>query len=278
MSASPPPTTPDDSKKSRLEELIAIMERLRGPGGCPWDKEQDFSTLVPYIIEEAYEVVAAIDSGNKDEIKEELGDLLFQVIFLSRLGEEEGSFDIFDVIKGSVEKMTRRHPHVFEDLELKSSDEVLKNWALIKAEERLKKNGGKVKEEGYLSIIPDNFPALMHAHKVSKKAAKVGFDWESIDQVLGKVDEELAELREALKRKDEANIEEELGDLLFAVTNVARLTKLDSENALRKTIAKFINRFHFIEKELVKSGRTLTQASLTEMEVLWDRAKKESRI
>ncbi|MBE9531372.1 MAG: nucleoside triphosphate pyrophosphohydrolase [Proteobacteria bacterium] len=271
-------TQPPTTKETALQELIDIMERLRGPEGCPWDKEQDFSTLVPYIIEEAYEVVAAIDSGDKDDIKDELGDLLFQVIFLSRLGEEEGSFDIGDVIRGSVEKMTRRHPHVFENLSLESTDDVLKNWAIIKAEERLKKNGGKAKEDGYLSNIAGNLPALMHANKVSKKAAKVGFDWENIEQVLEKVDEELAELRQAIKLKDEINIEEELGDLLFAVTNVARLTKFDPENALRKTIGKFITRFHFIEKELIKKGKTLTDASLPEMEELWNRAKEESRI
>lgn len=280
--AAPPAHAPDTpttkSKKSTLTELTDIMERLRGPHGCPWDKEQDFSTLVPYVIEEAYEVVGAIDSGDKEEIKEELGDLLFQIVFLSRLAEEDGSFDISDVIACSVEKMVRRHPHVFDDATCNSSDEVLKNWAAIKEEERLKKAGGEKEKEGYLSGVPKSFPALMHAHKVSKKAAKVGFDWTSLDEVLKKVDEELGEFREALKTKEKADIEEELGDLLFAVTNVARFTAVDPEDALRKTIGKFINRFHFIETELVKKGGSLTEASLEEMETLWNKAKEKSRI
>lgn len=277
ISISPAPPTSDGTKKSALSELTSIMERLRGPDGCPWDKEQDFTTLVPYVIEEAYEVAWAIDSGDKEDLKEELGDLLFQVVFLARIAEEEGSFDISEVIASSVEKMTRRHPHVFEDAKCENSNDVLKNWAIIKSEEKLKKNKGTKEDEGYLSGIPKNFPALMHAHKVSKKAAKIGFDWESIDEVLNKVDEELKELREALKRKDKTDIEEELGDLLFAAVNVARFNAIDPEDALRKTIGKFINRFHFIEKELVKTGGSLKEASVKEMEVLWNRAKEKSR-
>ena len=259
-----------------LEDLVKIMERLRSPKGCPWDKEQDFKTLVPFVIEEAYEVAWAIDSGTKDELKEELGDLLFQIIFLARLAEEEGAFAIKDVIESSIEKMTRRHPHVFGDVECETSSDVLKKWASIKEEEKAQK--ATLREdlpgtEGYLSDVPANFPALMHAHKISKRAALVGFDWVSIDEVLEKVDEELGEFREALKDRDRAGMEEELGDLLFAVANVARFTEVDPENALRKTIGKFINRFHFIEKELTQCGRSLHEASLTEMEELWKKAK-----
>jgi MazG family protein len=246
------------------------MERLRGPEGCPWDREQDFKTLVPFVIEEAYEVVAAIDSGVKSELKEELGDLLFQVIFLARLAEEEGSFNIREVIESSVEKMTRRHPHVFEDAECETSSDVLKKWAEIKEGEK----AAKAEVEGYLSDVPANFPALMHAHKISKRASKVGFDWETMDEVLEKVTEELTEFRQALKDKDRAGMEEEIGDLLFAVANAARFIDVDPENALRKTVGKFISRFHFIERELGSEGTSLKEAGLKEMEELWQKAKE----
>lgn len=253
------------------------MARLRGEGGCPWDLEQTFSTIAPYVIEEAYEVVSAIDSGSKEALKEELGDLLLQVVFLSRLAEEEASFGIGDVIAGSVEKMIRRHPHVFGDATALTSGDVLKYWADIKeAEEKAKKR------VGFLSQVPETFPALLRAHKVSKKAAKVGFDWQSVDQVLEKVSEEIAEFREALDDKKKGSdatgaVEEELGDILFAVANVARFVDVDPENALRKTIGKFISRFHYIETKLEERGKTLTEATLGEMEALWQEAKRRKR-
>lgn len=253
------------------------MARLRGKSGCPWDREQTISSIAPYVIEEAYEVVSAIDSGSKDALKEELGDLLLQVIFLSRLAEEDGAFDIAGVIDGSIEKMIRRHPHVFGDAKADTSSDVLRHWAAIKeAEEK----GKKGKRRGFLSVVPEKFPALLRAHKVSKKAAKVGFDWNSVDEVLEKVSEEIAEFRSALDEKKKGAVstaravEEELGDILFAVANVARFVEVDPENALRKTIGKFISRFHYMEAELEKKGKALTDATMDEMERLWQEAKR----
>lgn len=259
--------------KGDLDSIVAIMDRLRSPGGCPWDREQDYKSLVPYVIEEAYEVVSAIDIGTPDDLKEELGDLLFQIIFLCRLAKEDGHFDIADVISGSIEKMVRRHPHVFEDTVAETADEVVKNWVQIKDEEK-KKAGTK---GGYLSDIPEHFPALMRAHKVSKKASRTGFDWKSVEGVLEKVSEELGEFKEALIAGDSASVEEELGDLLFSVVNVGRFVKVDPEEALRKTTIKFIRRFHYIEKKLGETGCELSDASIEEMESLWKEAKREER-
>ncbi|MCP3676576.1 MAG: nucleoside triphosphate pyrophosphohydrolase, partial [Deltaproteobacteria bacterium] len=198
-------------------ELISIMERLRAPGGCPWDREQTTESLVPFIIEEAYEVIAAIDAQSPEMLKDELGDLLFQIIFLCQLAGEEGQFTMEDVIKGSVEKMVRRHPHVFADEKAESTQEVLKNWARIKKEER-----GDGNYEGYLSGIPEQLPALLRAHKVTAKAARVGFDWKDIEGAFGKVDEEFGEFREAVRKRDSDNMEEEFGDILFTLVNVGR--------------------------------------------------------
>ena len=276
----------DETRKEGLERLTMIMARLREPGGCPWDREQDFTTLVPYIIEEAYEVVAAIDSGSMEELKDELGDLLFQVVFLSRLAEEDGAFDISEVIASSAEKMVRRHPHVFEDTTAETSADVMRNWAEIKEREKKDKSssppaaGGQAAQEGdggYLSDIPETFPALMRAHKVSKRASKAGFEWASVDGALEKVREEFEEFSEAFKEKDSAAMEEEIGDLFFSLVNVSRFAEIEPENALRKTIEKFVERFHFVERELVKKGLEPASASLEEMELLWKRAKRVLR-
>ncbi len=261
------------SLQNDLDSIVAIMDRLRSPEGCPWDGEQDYKTLIPYVIEEAYEVVSAIDAGTPEELKEELGDLLFQIIFLCRLAKEDGHFDISDVISGSIEKMVRRHPHVFEDTVAETADEVVKNWVQIKEEE--KKNAGK--KGGYLSDVPEHFPALLRAHKVSKKAARTGFEWKSVEGVLEKVSEELGEFKEALIDGNRAAVEEELGDLLFSIVNVGRFVKVDPEEALRKTTIKFIRRFHYIEKKLGETGCELREASIEEMESLWDEAKLEER-
>ncbi|MCP3676643.1 MAG: nucleoside triphosphate pyrophosphohydrolase, partial [Deltaproteobacteria bacterium] len=226
-------------------ELISIMERLRAPGGCPWDREQTTESLVPFIIEEAYEVIAAIDAQSPDMLKDELGDLLFQIIFLCQLAGEEGQFTMEDVIKGSVKKMVRRHPHVFADEKAENTQEVLKNWARIKKEER-----GDGNHEGYLSGIPEQLPALLRAHKVTAKAARVGFDWKDIEGAFGKVDEEFGEFREAVRKRDSDNMEEEFGDILFTLVNVGRFAEINPEDALRKTIGKFIRRFHFLEDDL----------------------------
>ncbi len=254
-------------KKPDLKELLTIMERLRGPGGCPWDTEQTTESLVPFVIEEAYEVAGAIDSRNPASIKEELGDLLFQIVFLSHLAAERGEFDIGDVIEGACSKMIRRHPHVFGDKEARTSKEVLSQWEEIKKTE-------KTGQQGYLSELPEALPALMRAHKVTEKAARVGFDWENMDQVILKVAEELGEFRQALKDGDAGATEDEFGDLLFALVNLSRFVEVNPEEALRKTIGRFMNRFHYIEKKLEEEGKDLSQTPLEEMERLWNEAKE----
>ncbi|MBI1911806.1 MAG: nucleoside triphosphate pyrophosphohydrolase [Deltaproteobacteria bacterium] len=246
------------------------MERLRAPNGCPWDKEQTLESLIPFIIEEAYEVISAIDSKDPSHIKEELGDLLFQVIFASQITKEKNEFDIADVIDTSFTKMVRRHPHVFGDVKAETPEEVLKHWAEIKKEE--KKEAGK-KEEGYLSGIPEVLPALLRAHKVSQKAAKVGFDWKDVSEVLAKMEEEMNEFRQAVLAKNTEEMEEELGDFLFTVVNIGRFLEVNPENALRKTIGKFINRFHYIEKRLDEKGMDLSTTPIEEMERLWQESK-----
>ncbi len=258
-------------KRPELEKLTSLMERLRGPEGCPWDKEQTLNSLVPFIIEEAYEVVSAIDSRSPDAVKEELGDLLFQIIFVSQITKEAGQFDINGVIDESFEKMVRRHPHVFGDRKAETPEEVLKHWAEIKKEEKEKK---ETKEEGYLSGIPDVLPALLRAHKVTQKAAKAGFDWKDIGEVFEKLTEELNEFRKEAYRKNPEGMEEELGDLLFTIVNISRFCEVNPEDALRKTIGKFINRFHFIEKDISNRGGDLSTTPIEEMERLWQEAKR----
>lgn len=269
------PVKQPKAKSSGLNKLTALMARLRSPDGCPWDKEQTIESLTPFIIEEAYEVVSAIDAGKDEEIKEELGDLLFQIIFASRIKEEEGAFDVSGVINRTVEKMIRRHPHVFGDVTVeraKTPEEVLRRWAEIKQEENKHKP-----YEGYLAGVPKAMPALLRAHKISKKAAKTGFDWKDSSEVLKKVREEVKEFEEAVKNRDTAGMEEEIGDMLFTIVNVARFLEVNPENALRKTVGKFINRFHYIEKTLAKKNKDLTQASMDEMEALWQEAKCKNR-
>ncbi|MEK6758429.1 MAG: nucleoside triphosphate pyrophosphohydrolase [Deltaproteobacteria bacterium] len=260
-------------KRPEIEKLTGLMERLRGPNGCPWDKEQTLDTLVPFMIEEAYEVIAAIDSGSPAEIKDELGDLLFQIVFIAEICKEDGRFDLSDVIDGTVTKMIRRHPHVFGETKADTSEEVLRNWAEIKKEEKR----DALKADGYLSGIPEVLPALLRAHKVSQKAAKVGFDWQDINEVIAKLDEETAEFKEAVKEKDAAGMEEELGDMLFTIVNVSRFLSVNPEDALRKTIGKFINRFHHIEKRVTELGGDLYDTSTAEMERLWQEAKSIER-
>jgi len=260
--------------QAKLNELLSIMERLRAPGGCPWDREQSKESIVPFIIEEAYEVVAAIDARSPDNLKEELGDLLFQIIFICQLAREEGSFTMEEVMEGSIEKMVRRHPHVFGDVKAETSQEVLKNWAEIKKTEKAGRNDV---EQGCLSGIPDQLPALLRAHKVSGKAARVGFDWNDVEGAFGKVEEEIGEFRAALKEHDGAAMEEEFGDILFTLVNVGRFAGINPENALRKTVGKFIRRFHYVEDELKKKGEELSSASPEEMELLWKEAKEHER-
>ncbi len=250
------------------EGLLALMRRLRAPGGCPWDREQTRSSLKPYIIEEAYEVTEAIDSGNVDHIKEELGDLLLQVVFVSQMAEEAGEFTMADVIQGISDKLVRRHPHVFGDEIRETARDVLNNWEAIKVEEKKKKGSSSL-----LEGVPIHMPALLRAHRITEKASRVGFDWTTLEEVFKKLEEELAEFEEAVRGKDPARMEDELGDVIFALVNVGRFLEVNPEEALKKTISRFISRFSYIEKGLGDEGVDLREAGLEAMEKLWNEAK-----
>jgi tetrapyrrole methylase family protein/MazG family protein len=256
---------------TRFEELKAIMSRLRGPDGCPWDREQTHLSLRPYLIEEAYEVLEAIESGVPERLLEELGDLLLQIIFHSQIARESGEFDVEDVIESIEEKLKRRHPHVFGGRTVRDSREVVKGWERIKQQES---NGKKGAEASILSGIPRELPALLKAHRVQEKAARVGFDWDHIDKVFAKVDEELAEFREAYRRRNREAVEDELGDVFFALVNLARFLETNPEDALRRTIDKFIARFQYVEAQLREQGCQPQQVGLEEMDRLWEKAKE----
>jgi ATP diphosphatase len=256
------------------DRLKAIMVRLRDPnGGCPWDVEQTFATIAPYTIEEAYEVADAIERGDMGELKTELGDLLFQVVFHARMAEEQGLFAYDDVAEAMCDKLVRRHPHVFADEDPQISGPAQKlRWEDIKAAERASKA-----QHGVLDDVPVGLPALHRAAKLTKRAARVGFDWPSTDEVFDKLDEEVAELRVEIAAGDLDKAREEMGDLLFVVANLARKLGVEPEDALRGANAKFVRRFGFIEAELAKDGRTPDQSDLAEMDGLWDAAKAAER-
>ena len=260
-----------------FDELVAVMARLRAPGGCPWDHEQTYQSLSQYLLEEAYETFDAIQeadaTGDTTNLREELGDLLLQVVFHSTIGTERGDFTIDDVAEGVTQKLILRHPHVFGDANFARAEDVLDNWDRLKADER--KASGKVEKpkDSILDEVPVHFPALLEGLKLTKKAAKVGFDWENADQIFDKLDEETSELRAAIKNGDTENIGEEIGDLLFVVMNLARHLDVEPETALKKTNRKFRQRFKFIENELKLNGSTLEAASLVEMDKLWNKAK-----
>ena len=264
----------------KFDELIAVMERLRAPGGCPWDREQTYASLSQYLLEEAYETFDAIHeadtTGDITNLKEELGDLLLQVIFHATIGKERGEFDIEDVAGGVSQKLILRHPHVFGDAKLERAEDVLDNWDTLKANER--KASGKVEKtkESMLDDVPVHFPALLEGLKITKKAAKVGFDWENTDQIFDKLSEEVAELKDAIARRDAGEVGEEIGDLLFVLVNLARKLDVEPETALKKTNRKFRSRFKFIEQELKKVGRSPEDSSLEEMDSLWHQAKARS--
>jgi MazG family protein len=242
------------------------MARLRAPGGCPWDREQNFDTIKPYLLEEAYEVFDAIDQRDWPGLAEELGDLMLQAVFFAQMASEEGKFRIDDSLDAISEKLIRRHPHVFGDGAAKTSDDVKRRWDEIKADE--KKEKGKA-PQGRLDSVPRNLPALAESQQISSKAAAVGFDWENAGQVLEKLDEELRELAAAREQGTAAEIEGEIGDLFFVLVNLARKCKVDPEQALRKTNAKFRKRFAHVEKHATLPGATLEQ-----MEALWQAAKE----
>lgn len=252
-----------------LHRLLTIMTRLRGPDGCPWDAEQTPETLKPFLLEECYETLEAIDSGQPEKVCEELGDLLLQIVFHATLYEERGAFDMSDVITGIADKLERRHPHVFGDSQCHTLDAVAEQWEAIKKLEK----GSAPRAGTSLGTITVGLPALMQAKKLTERASRAGFDWPQIDGALLKVREEMAELEEALEKADPQAIENELGDLLFASANLGRCLQIDAEEALRKTIGRFINRFNHLENTLVKCGRSLQEASLSEMASLWQEAK-----
>ena len=261
-----------------FDELVAVMARLRAPGGCPWDHEQTYASLAQYLLEEAYETFDAIQeadaTGDTAHLREELGDLLLQVVFHSTIGAERGDFTVDEVAEGVTQKLTLRHPHVFGDAKFARAEDVLDNWDQLKADER--KASGKVEKqwESILDEVPVHFPALLEGLKLTKKAAKVGFDWENAGQIFDKLDEEVSELQAAIKNGDTDNVGEEIGDLLFVVMNLARHLNIEPETALKRTNRKFRRRFKFIEDETKKGGRTLQESSLAEMDVLWNKSKQ----
>ena len=290
----------------RFERAVQIMARLRAPGGCPWDREQTFDSIKPYTLEEAYEVLEAIDNRDWHELTGELGDLLLQVLFYSEMASEEGHFSVDDVLDRLSNKLVDRHPHVFGDVKADTPAEVLRNWEAIKAEEkkkRLEAGGGKKAEkvedlQSVLAGVSSNMPALLEAHKLSSRAAHVGFDWPEIEGLFEKLAEETAELREELKsvpskgppgtgiagsgkpqvsHELRERLEDELGDLFFVLVNIGRYLSLDPESALRKTNRKFKRRFQWMEGQLRATGRGPQQASMDELEELWQQSKKQER-
>ena len=260
-----------------FDELIAVMARLRAPGGCPWDAVQTYDSLSQYLLEEAYETFDAIheatETGDTANLKEELGDLLLQVVFHSTIAAERGDFTIDEVSEGVAKKLVLRHPHVFGDEKLEKAQDVLDNWDTLKANER--KASGKIDKtkDSILDDVPVHFPALLEAVKLTKKAAKVGFDWPETSMVFDKLQEETVELREAIEQNDQEKIAEEIGDLLFVIVNLARRFDIEPETALKKTNRKFRKRFRFIEDELKDRGKTLDQSDLDEMDNIWNRSK-----
>jgi len=272
--------------RKTFADLVELMDRLRSPDGCPWDREQTYATLAPMLLEEAYEAFEALEEarlGRPDDLREELGDLLFQITFFARVAKERGEFTIDDVIEQVHEKMVRRHPHVFGDVQAGDSAEVLKNWEAIKAEE--KRAAGKAKgSAGTVSILDGvsaKAPALMEAHQISTKVARVGFDWKNVEEIFEKLHEELDELREAISahansndEADHARVREEIGDLLFVITNIARRLNVEPEAALKLSNRKFRRRFNFIERKLREQNRGFENSTIADLEALWQEAKR----
>ncbi len=252
-----------------LEQLVSLMARLRAPNGCPWDKEQTLESLRPFILEEAYELVEAIDQSYPAAIREELGDLLLEVLFVSQICAEKAQFTIKDVMKTLEEKLVRRHPHVFRANKAKDSKEALARWDKIKDSE-------KQSSSSVLEDVPRALPALVRAHKLSSRAARVGFDWKSVDDVLEKLSEELRELENARNSNNADLLAEELGDLVFTIVNLARHLKVDPEMALHSTNRKFVKRFQHVERRLAEQNRDFADASMEEMEALWEEAKVQN--
>lgn len=255
------------SSADDFARFCQIVAQLRAPGGCPWDREQTHASILPQLIEEAYELVGAVQANDIPNLREELGDLLLHIVMHAEMAREAGTFDMHDVIAEVSEKLIRRHPHVFAQSDAKDTGAVLKQWEAIKREEK------KNRHEHYLDTLPVALPALMRAQKAQKKAARVNFDWEHLRDVMAKVDEELGETKVAMADRDETAVEDEIGDLLFAVVNLARRSGLDAEGTLQKATDKFVARFNRVEKELKAGGRKLGEANLAELDAIWNRIK-----
>jgi tetrapyrrole methylase family protein/MazG family protein len=251
-------------------EILNIVSALRGERGCPWDKEQTTESLKPFIIEEAYEILEAIDENNPEALKEELGDLLFQVVFQAQLAKERGDFDMADVIKKISSKLIERHPHVFGDADFKTSEEVLVHW-----EDQKKKEGKQ--SESIIDGIPKALPSLLHAYKLQERVSRVGFDWSNIDDVIEKLEEELKEFKRAFNRLTREEIKDELGDIFFVLVNISRFIGVNPEDALGKSISKFISRFRYVETSASDLGKKLSDMTLEEMDELWNEAKKKEK-
>jgi tetrapyrrole methylase family protein/MazG family protein len=265
-------------KQADIQKLVDLVARLRGQNGCPWDKEQTRETLKPMLIEEAYEVLDALDCRDPLELKEELGDLLFQIVFHAQIACEREEFDLADVINRLHEKMIRRHPHVFGHADLRTAEDILKNWEDIKANEKgVPSSSPPDSEKSLLDGVPTRLPALHEAYQMTAKAARVGFDWPDLNSILQKLEEEAAELAAASRNNDEQLLAQEVGDLLFVAVNVARFLGIDPETALRRSNKKFNRRFRYLESKIKGQGRELKDATLTEMDSFWEEAKREEK-
>lgn len=264
--------------KTNFEELVDVMAHLRAPGGCPWDAEQTYASLSQYLLEECYETFDAIQEASQTNdttnLREELGDVLLQVVFHSTIAKERGDFTIDEVVRGVTEKLVLRHPHVFGDAKLNTADDVLNNWDELKRAERAASGKIEKQKNSILDDVPVHFPALLEALKLTKKAAKAKFDWENIEQIFDKLTEEIGELKSAISKKDESECEDEIGDLLFVVVNLARKLDVEPETALKRTNRKFRRRFNFIERELKARGKNFDESNLEEMDELWNESKK----
>ncbi|HUS13280.1 MAG TPA: nucleoside triphosphate pyrophosphohydrolase [Pyrinomonadaceae bacterium] len=271
---------------ANFQDLVQLMQKLRSPDGCPWDREQTYASLAPMLLEEAYEAFEAVEDareGKPSELRDELGDLLFQIVFYAQVAKEQGDFSITDVTNAIYEKMVRRHPHVFADTDAADTAAVLRNWEAMKQEER--RAAGKIgRDESLLDGVSAKAPALMEAYQLSTKAARVGFDWEKLEDIFAKLDEEIGELRVAIQthassntEADHTRVREELGDLLFALTNIARHLRVEPEAALKLTNRKFRRRFSFIERKLRERGQAFETTTLEDMETLWQEAKKSEQ-
>jgi MazG family protein len=268
----------DFMSERNFQALVDVMARLRAPDGCPWDREQTHNTLKPYLLEEAYEVLHAIDEGDDDELKKELGDVLLQVVFHAQIASETARFDIYDVAEALREKLVRRHPHVFGEVKVSGQQEVLQNWEAIKAAEKVASGKSEPeKPKSVLDGVSEKMPPLTESRQLTERAAYYDFDWPDAVSVLDKLREESDELREAMAAEtpDEKHIAEEVGDLLFVVVNLARKLKVDPDSALKGANRKFRKRFQYIERALAERGKTLAESDLAEMDALWNEAKTE---